>query len=114
MASFELPRATSEEYETRQSAIRRLAREAARTISAPADIQTLCKAANVPLADDSYIGQPLAIWLRVLQYLEERDRAGLREFLELVDEALPPDSKARGDSLLELYYGAEDQAQASD
>jgi len=65
---------------------------------------TLCRAANVPLADDNYLGQPLAIWLRVLQYLEEHDRSALRELLELLDDTLPEDSRAKKETLPDLYY----------
>jgi len=102
--SFELAKTTTKEHEERQDRIRSVARDAARTISDPKDIRALCKAANVDLGDETYVGSPFLIWIRVLQFLDESNANGFRSLLETLDEALPSESKAKQEVIPELYY----------
>ncbi|HKQ08580.1 MAG TPA: hypothetical protein VJ464_25890 [Blastocatellia bacterium] len=103
LTNFELPKLTTEDQEMRQATINKLAREVTKNVADPLDIRALCKAANVPFGDSSFTGQPFLIWLRTIQVLEESDIRTLKTLLEVLDGALPKDSRAK-ELLDEFYY----------
>lgn len=104
LSSFELPKATTEEQENRQSVIRVLAKELSKTMGDLSDIRSICRAANAALGDETFVGTPFLVWLRVIQHLDEHDRATLKSLLDILDEALPSTSRAKNESIADLYY----------
>ncbi|MCX9079984.1 MAG: hypothetical protein OIN84_18615, partial [Candidatus Methanoperedens sp.] len=99
--SFELARATTKEHEEKQLLIKKLSRELSRILSIE-DVRTLCKAANTQFNEETFVGSPYLIWLRILQFLDENDVDGLLSLFEIVEESMAQESSVIKDVIFQM------------